>query len=112
MGENGLGNVNGQATEEDEARVQCQHRVVGNKSSWDAQEGDPGEVFEESTQQATMTEAVLQEGERNVTGGREHDHTGEPDFETVEIPPIDIDSESEQEVVEQGKGCTGSDTIC
>ena len=59
-----------------------------------------------------MAEAVLQEGERNVTRGGEHNHTGEPDLETVEIPPIDIDSESEQKVVEQGKGCSGGDTVC
>jgi len=59
-----------------------------------------------------MAEAVLQERKRNVTGGREHNHTSEPDLETVEIPPIDIDSESEQEVVEQGKGCAGSDAVC
>jgi len=59
-----------------------------------------------------MAETVLQEGERNVTGGRENNHTSEPDFETVEIPPIDIDSESEQEVVEQRKGRASSDTIC
>jgi len=93
MGENGLGNVNGQATEENE------------------KEGNPGKVFEEGTQEVTMAEAVLQEGECNVTGGREHDHTGEPDFETVEIPPIDIDSESEQEIVKQGKGRASSDAV-
>jgi len=59
-----------------------------------------------------MSEAVLQEGESNVAGDRKHNHTSEPDFETVEIPPIDIDSESKQKVVEQGEGCTSSDTIC
>jgi len=112
VGKNGLGNVNGQAAEEDEAGVSCQYQVSGSESSWDAQEGDPSKVFEESVQKATVPEAVFQEGERNVTGGGEHNHASEPDFETVEIPPIDINSESEQEVVEQGKGCTGSDTVC
>ena len=59
-----------------------------------------------------MSETVFQEGERNVTGCREHNHTCKPDFETVEIPPIDIDSKPKQEVVKQGKGCTSSDTVC
>jgi hypothetical protein len=47
-----------------------------------------------------MPEAVLQEGERNVTGGGEYNHTSKPDLKTVEIPPIDIDSEPKQKVVE------------
>jgi hypothetical protein len=59
-----------------------------------------------------MPETVLQEGERNVTGDREHKYTREPDFETVEIPAINIDGESKQEVVEQGEGCTSSNTVC
>ena len=59
-----------------------------------------------------MPKAVLQEGECDVTGSREHNHTSEPDFETVEIPAIDIDGESKQEVVEQGESCAGSDTVC
>lgn len=58
-----------------------------------------------------MSEAVLQEGKCNVTGGGEHNHTSKPDFKTVEIPPIDIDSESKQEVVEQGQGRTSSNSI-
>jgi len=58
-----------------------------------------------------MSEAVLQEGERNVTGDREHKYTSEPDLETVEIPAINVDGESKQEVVEQGEGCTSSDTV-
>ena len=47
-----------------------------------------------------MSEAVLQQGERNATRGREHSHTSEPYFEAVEIPPINIDRKSKQEVVE------------
>ena len=58
-----------------------------------------------------MSEAVLQERERNVTGDREHGHTSEPDFETMEIPSIDINSKSKQEVVEQGESRASSDTV-
>ena len=47
-----------------------------------------------------MSETILKEGECNAARNGEHGHTGEPDFETVEIPPIDTDSESKQEVVE------------
>ena len=59
------------------------------------QEGNPSKVLEESTQKIPVSEAVLQEGERNVTRGGEHNHTGEPDFEAVEVPPVDVDSEPE-----------------
>ena len=59
-----------------------------------------------------MSEAILQEGECKTTGDREHSHTSEPDLETVEIPSVDIDSKSEQEVVEQGEGGASSDTVC
>jgi len=59
-----------------------------------------------------MPEAVLQEGKRNITGCGEHNHTSEPDFETVEIPAINVDGKSEQEIVEQGEGCASSDTVC
>lgn len=59
-----------------------------------------------------MPEAVLQKGERNITGGREDNHASKPNFKTVEIPPIDIDSESKKEVVEQGQGRTSSDPVC
>jgi hypothetical protein len=59
-----------------------------------------------------MPEAVLQEGERKVTGASKHNHTGEPYFETVVIPPVDAESESEQKVVEQGEGYTSSNTVC
>ena len=58
-----------------------------------------------------MSKAVLQEGKTDVTGGREHDHASKPDFKTVEIPPIDIDSEPKQEIIEQGQGCTSSDSV-
>ena len=68
----------------------------------DPQERNPGIILKESTREATMSKAVLQDGEREATGGREHNHTGKPDFETVEIPPINIDSKSKQKVVEQG----------
>ena len=79
---------------------------------WNPQERNPSKVFEESTEETTVSEAILQERERNATRGREHSHTGEPDLKTVEIPPIDLNSESKQEVVEQGEGCTSSDTVC
>ena len=59
-----------------------------------------------------MPEAVLQEGERKVTSASKHNHTSEPDFETVVIPPVDAESESKQKVVEQGEGYTSSDTVC
>jgi len=59
VGENGLGNVNGQATEEDEAGVSCQYQVSGSGGR-NAQEGDPSEIFEESVQKVTVPEPVLQ----------------------------------------------------
>jgi len=93
VGKDGLGDVDGQSTEEDE------------------EERNPSKVLEESTQEVPKPEAVLQEGECNVTSGREHNHAGKPDFETMEIPSFDIDREPEQEVVEQGQGCTSSNTI-
>lgn len=87
--------MNGQAAEEDEAKARVMSASIpAARSTGNVQEGDPSKVLEESTQEITMAQAVLQEGERNVTSGREHNHTSEPDFETVEIPPIDIDSES------------------
>ena len=58
-----------------------------------------------------MSKAVLQDRKRNVAGGGEHNHTSEPDFKTVEIPPVNIDSESEQEVVEQRQSCTSGDAV-
>ena len=60
----------------------------------DAQERDPGKILDESSQEVTMSEAVLQDGEPNITGSGEHNHTSKPYFKTVEIPPIDIDSKS------------------
>ena len=89
-----------------------QYQLLGSESGEDAQERNPSKVLEEGTQKIAVSEAVLQEGECDVTGSREHNHTSEPDFETVEIPPIYIDGKSKQEVVEQREGCTGSNTVC
>ena len=77
-----------------------------------SQERNPNKVLDESTQETTMSEPVLQEGERNIAKDREYSHTSEPGFETAEIPAVKFNGESEQEIVEQGEGCASSDTVC
>jgi len=59
MGKYSLGNVNRQATEEDEAEARRQYRTAGRKLGWNAQERNPGKVLEECAEESTMSEAVL-----------------------------------------------------
>ena len=48
-----------------------------------------------------MSETILHQRKAQVPRDREHGDTSEPDLETVQIVPVNADSEAEDDVVEQ-----------
>lgn len=82
-----------------------------NSDRGHAQEGDPGRVLYERREEAAIAQPVLEDRVSDVARAREDHHAREPDLETVHVEPVDVECEPEDQVVHNGEGGRGGDTV-
>lgn len=85
--------------------------VEGHKRDQYSQEWDPSQILDQSPEEASMSNTVLQESIAKVSNARENDRAGQENLETVKIKSIHLDSESEEEIINDGPDRRGSNPI-
>jgi len=77
----------------------------------DPQERNPHRVLQKRREQISMSQPIFQKRIPNISTAREHDDTSQPNLETVQIIPIDLESPSEKEIVQKRERGTGGDPV-
>lgn len=75
------------------------------------EEWNPSQILDQSPEEASMSNTVLQESIAKVSNARENDRAGQENLETVKIKSIHLDSESEEEIINDGPDRRGSNPI-
>jgi hypothetical protein len=66
-----------------------------------SQEWNPHKVFKHGIDESPLTQSIFQQGKRDVARAWKHDGACKPYLEAVHIPPVNLHSESQQQIVEQ-----------
>jgi hypothetical protein len=86
--------------------------VNDEESRKHVQEWDPSQVLDRSRKEVPVPESVFQKCKSKVPDCGEDDNASEEDFERVEVEPVDLRSEAEKEVVEDGADSSSGNTVC
>lgn len=81
------------------------------KEHGDAQKGNPFEILDHRGPQATLSETVFEQGKPQIAQSGKDDRAREPDLETVQKEAVDLDLESENEVVDKGENGSRGNTV-
>jgi len=96
------GQVDAQSAEKEEAANLFINnwKMTGDLRS-NAQKRDPSQVLHKRREQTPMAQPILQYREAEVARGGEHGRARDPDLEAVQVIPVNLEREAEDEVVDQ-----------
>lgn len=76
-----------------------------------AQEWNPSQVLNESSEEVALSKAVLQKRVSYIADTREDNCTCQQNLKTVQVEAIQLRCEAEQKIVHDGSKCCSSDSV-
>jgi hypothetical protein len=95
-------------------RRTCYCRVSVDVHTWrrkNLQEWDPEDVLEERTEEALVSQTILEQREANVTRAEEDDGDSDPDLGRVHVKSVDGELKAEEDVVDHADRRRRRDTV-